>query len=128
MALIFLSSKEGTSYNAKTQTEYLYENSVYFDDELQKKVYKRRVIGKIDPETGEKIPTGPVGRPRQERVFQRSSVPETTNIPLSDDTAKNQDTRIEKDQVQAILKCIDNLTEEMNRLRSLLVSFSGNET
>ena len=67
MALILISTKKGTSYNRATDTEYVYENSTYYNDETGKKEYKRKLVGKIDRKTGEEISTGSVGRPRADR-------------------------------------------------------------
>ena len=116
MALTFVSSKEGTSYNSKMKTEYVYENSVYYDDELKKKVYKRRVIGKIDPQTGEKIPTGSVGRPRQERVYRTEPAPAQE--------IENEHHSLNAETVQALLKSIDTVSNELHRIRNLLQSLS----
>ena len=46
-----------------------------WDEKAQKKVQKKRCIGKIDPETDEIIPTGKRGRPRREKSLAKE--PET---------------------------------------------------
>ena len=51
------------SYNRHTNTYYAYETSYEWDETKQKKVQKKRCIGKFDPKTGEVIPNGKVGRP-----------------------------------------------------------------
>lgn len=76
MALTKLKSTISSSYNKVTGTEYIYETTIYFDDELNQKVRKRKVIGKKDPTTGETISTGKRGRKR--------SVPEITSEPAPD--------------------------------------------
>lgn len=46
------------SFNKKTGTTYVYDvYENYWDKDLKKQVTKRRCIGKIDPDTGEIIPT-----------------------------------------------------------------------
>ncbi len=46
------------SFNKNTGTTYVYDvYENYWDKEKKKYVQKRRLIGKIDPETGEIIPT-----------------------------------------------------------------------
>ncbi|MBQ8162271.1 MAG: hypothetical protein IJ083_16210 [Clostridia bacterium] len=52
------------SYNRKTDTYYAYETTYVWSEEKQKKVQKRRCIGKIDPKTDKIMPTGKRGRPR----------------------------------------------------------------
>ncbi len=54
------------SYNKHTNTYYAYDTSYVWDEKSQKKVQRKRCIGKIDPETDEIIPTGKRGRPRRD--------------------------------------------------------------
>ena len=49
-------------YHKDTDTTYVYESISYWDEEKKQSRSKRRVIGKIDPVTGETIPTGKRGR------------------------------------------------------------------
>lgn len=51
------------SYNKQNNTYYAYETQYIYDEAKQRKVQKRRCIGKVDPETNEIIPTGKRGRP-----------------------------------------------------------------
>ena len=51
------------SYNKHTGIYYAYETTYEWSDEKQKKVQHKRCIGQFDPETGEVIPNGKVGRP-----------------------------------------------------------------
>ena len=43
--------------NKKTGITYAYENEPYWDKEKQQSRAKRKLIGKVDPETGEIVPT-----------------------------------------------------------------------
>lgn len=123
MALTLISTKEGTSYNQKTKTEYVYETSVYFDDEQQKRIQKRRVIGKIDPATGQRVPTGSVGRPRMERVYRTASVPanetdhtgeEPRNLPPEKEMGPDRDVLGE------ILNSLEVISAELAHMQSIL--------
>ena len=49
-------------YHKDTDTTYVYESTSYWDEEKKQSRSKRRVIGKLDPVTGEIIPTGKRGR------------------------------------------------------------------
>ena len=51
------------SYNKQTGIYYAYETTYEWSDEKQKKVQRKHCIGQFDPETGEVIPNGKVGRP-----------------------------------------------------------------
>lgn len=53
-------------YHKDTDTTYVYESISYWDEEKKQSRSKRRVIGKLDPETGEIIPTGKRGRKSKE--------------------------------------------------------------
>lgn len=44
--------------NKKSGITYVYESESYWDKEKKQPRNKRKLIGKIDPETGEIIPTG----------------------------------------------------------------------
>lgn len=48
-------------YHKDTNTTYVYESISYWDAEKGQSRSKRKVIGKIDPETGDIIPTGKKG-------------------------------------------------------------------
>lgn len=49
-------------HNKKTGITYVYESESYWDKEKQQPRNRRKLIGKIDPETGEIVPTGGPGR------------------------------------------------------------------
>ncbi len=52
----------------KTGTVYVLEQTSTWIPELKQPRTKRHIIGKLDPETNEIIPTGPVGRPKKAPV------------------------------------------------------------
>ena len=52
-------------YHKDTDTTYVYESTSYWDADKGQSRSKRRVIGKIDPATGEIVPTGRRGRKKQ---------------------------------------------------------------
>ena len=58
MALREIETYTRNSYNRNVNFTYVYQVTVYLDEETQKKVMKRKVIGKLDPDTGKVIPTG----------------------------------------------------------------------
>ena len=51
------------SSNKHTNTYYAYETTYEWSEEKHKKVQRKRCIGQFDPDTGEVIPNGSVGRP-----------------------------------------------------------------
>lgn len=64
----------------------MYESVSYWDAEKGQSRSKRRVIGKLDPVTGEIIPTGKRGRTKQEKPEE--STPAKEHIPVTDDSAQ----------------------------------------
>ena len=65
-------------YHKDTNTTYVYESISYWDAEKGQSRSKRRVIGKIDPATGEIVPTGKRGRTRKEQPAEAvSAVPDS---------------------------------------------------
>lgn len=62
-------------YHKDTDTTYVYESVSYWDEEKKQSRSKRRVIGKIDPETGEIVPTGKRGRKPKETPDTAAEVP-----------------------------------------------------
>ena len=54
-------------YHKDTDTTYVYESISYWDETKKQSRSQRRVIGKIDPQTGEIIPTGKRGRKPREK-------------------------------------------------------------
>lgn len=53
-------------YHKDTDTTYVYESTSYWDADKRQSRSKRKLLGKLDPETGEVIPTGSRGRKRKE--------------------------------------------------------------
>lgn len=53
-------------YHKDTDTTYVYDSASYWDADKQQSRSKRKLLGKLDPQTGEVIPTGSRGRKRKE--------------------------------------------------------------
>ena len=56
------------NYDPRRGVTYVYESKKYYDRTLHKAKNKRRLIGKLDPITGEVVPTGKRGRPPKKPV------------------------------------------------------------
>ena len=59
-------------YHKDTDTIYVYESTSYWDAEKGQSRSRRKCIGKIDPATGEMIPTGKRGRQKKESATPHS--------------------------------------------------------
>ena len=66
--------------NKQTGTVYVYESESYWDKEKKQPRSKRKLIGKIDEETGEIVPTGGKGNRKKREL---TDIPET--IPADKD-------------------------------------------
>lgn len=103
-------------YHKDTNTTYVYESESYWDPELKQSRSRRTCIGKIDPETGEMIPTGRRGRKK------------TKNEASSDDSelqkVLSQLEEVKKDNVSlngriaALEKELEETSRELKRYKS----------
>lgn len=60
----------------KSGTTYVYDSVSYWDKELKQPRSKRKLIGKLDPDTGEIIPTGKRGHsPNRRESAQKAELP-----------------------------------------------------
>ncbi len=73
-------------YHKDTDTTYVYESVSYWDADKQQSRSKRKLLGKLDPQTGEVIPTGSRGRKRKETTASSDN--------RTDTEAREKDERI----------------------------------
>ncbi|MGN0138126.1 MAG: hypothetical protein ACI381_05920 [Candidatus Methanomethylophilaceae archaeon] len=113
-------------YNKKMDVTYVYESESYWDKEKQQPRNRRKLIGKIDPVTGEIVPTGKPGR----RPASATSVAEPAPVP-KDSTSKCEDLRaiIEQKESEIMelkgrVKILESQckrdAEAMDRIRSII--------
>ena len=57
-------------YHKDTDTTYVYDSVSYWDAEKGQSRSKRKLLGKLDPATGEIIPTGQRGRKKKEHPVE----------------------------------------------------------
>ena len=96
-------------YDPRVDTTYVYESKKYYDREQHKSRTKRRLIGKLDKETGEIIPTGPRGRPplSPNAEQENGTVSDSINYKmLYESYAK--DCRIKAEQIEDLRKELEN--------------------
>jgi hypothetical protein len=102
------------SYNKQTGTYYAYETTYEWSDEKQKKVQRKRCIGKFDPVTGDVIPNGKVGRPSIEKQNNISKTSE--NLQLTKKGINPNDVKKLSDRIAVIEDTLRILTNEMHGL------------
>ncbi len=124
-------------YHKDTDTTYVYESESYYDPKKKQSRSKRRVIGKIDKETGEIIPTGkrgpkvknqaPEEKPDEKEVIKdlRSRITErdkkidmlTKRIAIIED--ENQKLRDESGEIKALRKENKRLLDIVAKIREI---------
>ena len=71
------------TYNKKMDVTYVYETYTEFDPELRKNRTRRKLIGKIDKETGQVVPTGPRGRRKKDPDADTEKKDEGDSVPAA---------------------------------------------
>ena len=104
------------SYNKHTDTYYAYDTTYEWDEKAQKKVQRKKCIGKYDPLTGEIIPTGKRGRPLKQALPQDVRNERNDDVPRLDDIlSKANDLSARIDAIDVLLA---KASEDLRQLRS----------
>ncbi|MCD8202053.1 MAG: hypothetical protein LUD48_00210 [Prevotella sp.] len=77
-------------YNKNTGTTYVYETENYYDSEKKETRNRKKLIGKIDPETGDIIPTGKRGPVAKAKADADADVPVYTAAEYNELQEKNR--------------------------------------
>lgn len=101
----------------RTGTTYIYESESYWDKEKKQPRSHRKLIGKLDEETGEIVPTGKSGRKKSLRKKPEESSfpnPATQHIQvIAEQEAQIRALKVQNqallDQKQDILKTLEEL-------------------
>ena len=103
------------SYNKQNDTYYAYETEYVYDEAKQRKVQKRRCIGKYDPVTKEIIPTAKRGRPVKKwpDSFRQGKTPEH----VTDNEIIQGMSKLSL-RLEAMESMISSLTSELKSVRS----------
>ena len=104
-------------YHKETGITYVYDSQSYWDAEKGQSRSKRRLIGKLDPETGEIIPTGKRGRGKKEK----------NDIPSIDYTEDTEDRKLILNQqlaIQQLNEKISALEQEVRRYQAAIQNIS----
>lgn len=99
-------------YHKDTDTTYVYESDSYWDSEKGQSRSRRKLIGKLDPETGEIIPTARRGRKKK---GEESS---------AEYTALKKQYADQEGMLKAQKIRIEQLEQENRNLKNLIKEFS----
>ena len=79
------------SYNRKLNRTYVYETTYEWSEERQRRIQKRKCIGQVDPDTGETIPNGKVGRRPLTAEEKRQSGPNKPGLSQKEEISIRQE-------------------------------------
>lgn len=102
-------------YNSRNQTTYVYESESYWDKEKKQPRSRRKLIGKLDPSTGNIVPTGGRGRKPKAKNAGSDIPHETAAVPLSKPSVSDS----ESDYKKLYEECLSKLTDSEARISSL---------
>ncbi len=111
-------------YHKDTDTTYVYESESYWDPEKKQARSRRKVIGKLDPVTGEIIPTGKRGRKKKEATVTEKTdgIAEDHQLSLLYEDAKrtlDRQNQVILSQKEEIRDLKEKLAKAESRNRSL---------
>ncbi len=101
-------------YHKDTDTTYVYESTSYWDAEKGQSRSKRKVIGKVDPVTGEIVPTGGKGRKKKKPEVQADNVQQKS---LAEDIETIRRQQIE---ISSLKEQISALEADNRRLKAMI--------
>ena len=104
-------------YHKDTDTTYVYESISYWDPEKKQSRSKRRVIGKLDPATGEIIPTGKRGRPPKQKAEMADPHATSATLPDPDLQVTIREQQI---MISTLQQQVADLQEKNRHLRKLI--------
>lgn len=106
-------------HNKARGVTYVYESHSYWDKELKQPRSNRKLIGKVDPTTGETVPTGKRGR-RKEASSREQSTSSHSATPSS--VSPDQSALIsEKDTlIRDLKKQLADANREITRYKRLI--------
>lgn len=106
--------------NKQTGTTYVYESESYWDKEKKQPRSRRKLIGKIDEETGEIVPTGGKGRSKKNSL---TDLPNTLSDSRELETlCRKQADQIRQDELEisVLKKQVMELTLSVNEYKRRL--------
>lgn len=117
-------------FHKDTNTTYVYESISYWDADKQQSRSKRKLLGKLDPETGEVVPTGKRGRKKKitseqpvigAQVIEDSSRVKELTLALAEKEACL--VRLEKEN-RELKSSILALSKQLDRCRDMCISIT----
>ena len=103
-------------YHPDTQTTYVYESTYYWDADKQQSRSKRKLIGKVDPKTGETVPTGKRG-PKKRSNTGASVQTAPAEVPSGEETIPYRTYRESQQRIADLTLALAEKEKENKALR-----------
>lgn len=112
-------------YHKDSKTTYVYDSQSYWDAEKGQSRSVRKLIGKLDPETGEIVPTGKRGRKKKEQTAEdlmQTEAKVEAAVAVHLEKIKQQELLIRQQQTQItqLKNRMVQLEEKISRAASIL--------
>ena len=115
-------------YHRDTDTTYVYDSQSYWDAEKRQSRSKRKLLGKLDPETGEIIPTGQRGRKKKDHPEEeRTQAEGKTAAAAAEYLEKIQQQELTIRQQQAQIAELNKRIAQMEDMISKAAAILGRE-
>jgi hypothetical protein len=101
-------------YDKRTGITYVYESKSYWDKEKQQPRSKRTLIGKLDDETGEIVPTDGRGKKRTEK-----------KKPVSDNTALCDELKLKLKEKDLVIHQLTVKNKALEKERTAVIKEIG---
>ena len=109
------------SYSKQNNTTYFYEQDYKWNPETKRPEGTRKLIGKLDPVTGEMIPTGKRGRPKKDPTPSDEPVSKPAVNPYEEEMkkllARNKEL---SDEITALKKALHDSERKINSVRKIV--------
>ena len=104
------------STDKKTGITYVYSSESYWDKDLKAPRNRKKLIGKIDKETGEVVPTGKRGRKPKNAACSQ----EGTDYKALYEEAKEQDIQALRSELSELKASLKQADQRLEKIRSIL--------
>ena len=117
-------------FNKKTQTTYVYSSTSYYRPDKKRCYTKRKLLGKIDPSTGQVVPTGPRGKHKNNQPSSdhgtKSKLEDLQALAQGDDLTSVEKLKSLQTKYDALLEANILMQKQMTELRGILSDFVRN--
>ena len=112
-------------YDKRRNVTYCYESVSTWIPELKQPRAKRKLIGRLDPETGAIVPTGRRGRPKKDNSVA-STEPKSAEARLTEENSKMREDLLQaKQEIAELSQMVKALKDQNRKLTKSVMKMSG---